>query len=80
MVECKFMHTPMEMNFKKLCGKDAGPSLANPTEYRQLIGVLMCLVNTRPDICFVVNNLSQHLIDPFHVHRIVAKHVLRYLH
>ena len=33
----------------------------------------------RPDICFVVNNLSQFLTDPRHVHLIAAKHVLRYL-
>ena len=59
MTECKFMNTPMEMNFKKLCGKVAGPDLANPYEYRQPIGALMFLVNTRPDICFVVNTLSQ---------------------
>lgn len=65
MVECKSMHTPMEMNFKKLCGKVAGPSLANPTAYRQLIGALIFLVNTRLEIRFVVNTLSQHMIDPF---------------
>lgn len=80
MVECKSMHTTMEMNFKKLCGKAARPCLANPTEYRQLISALMFLVNTRLDICFVVNTLSQRMIDPFHAHWIVAKHVLRYLH
>lgn len=30
MVECKSMATPMEMNFKKLCGEVTGPDLANP--------------------------------------------------
>eukprot|EP00253_Pinus_taeda_P032062 PITA_32062 len=61
-------------------GKAAKPNLANPTEYRQLIGALMFLVNTRPDIHFVVSTLSQNMIDSFHAHWIVAKHVLRYLH
>jgi len=70
----------MEMNFKKLCGKAVGPSLINSIEYRQLIDSLMLLINIRHDICFVVNPLIQHMIDPFHVHWIVAKHVLRYLH
>ena len=37
------------------------------------------LTNTRPDICFVVNTLSQLLIDMVSVHLVVAKHVLRYL-
>ena len=39
----------------------------------------MHLTNTRLDISFVVNTLSQFLKDPRHVHLIVAKHILRYL-
>eukprot|EP00253_Pinus_taeda_P001493 PITA_01493 len=78
--ECKSMHTLMKMKFKKLCGKVAGPNLTNLTEYRQVIDALMFLVNSRPDICFAVNSLTQHMIDPFHAHWIAAKHVLRYLH
>jgi len=50
MTKCKSMNTPMEMNFKTLCDEATGPDLANPSEYRQLIGALMFLVNTRPDI------------------------------
>ena len=44
-----------------------------------MIGSSMYLTNTRPDICFVVNTLSQFLTYPKHVHPIVAKHVLRSL-
>ena len=36
-------------------------------------------MNTRPDICFAVNTLSQFLIDLRSVHLTVAKHILRYL-
>ena len=39
----------------------------------------MYLTNTRPDICFAVNTLSQFLTDPRNVHLISAKHILRYL-
>jgi hypothetical protein len=39
----------------------------------------MYLTNTRLDICFAVNSLSQHMVDPRRVHWIVAKHILRYL-
>ena len=39
----------------------------------------MYLTNVRPDIWFVVNTLSQLLMDPRNVHFIAAKHVLRYL-
>jgi hypothetical protein len=39
----------------------------------------MYLVNTRPDICYVVNVLSQCMSQPRQTHWIAAKHVLRYL-
>eukprot|EP00253_Pinus_taeda_P035244 PITA_35244 len=79
MVDCKSVSTPMELNFKKLSGSAAGPILANPTEYRQLIGALMFLVNTRPDICFAVNTLSQQMVELHHFHWVGAKNLLRYL-
>ena len=47
--------------------------------YRQMIGSLMYLTDTRPDICFAVNTLSQYLTDPRNVHLIATKHILRYL-
>jgi hypothetical protein len=39
----------------------------------------MYLTNTRPNICFVVNTLSQYLVEPRRVHLVVAKYVMRYL-
>jgi hypothetical protein len=39
----------------------------------------MYLVNTRPDIFYVVNVLSQFMNQPRQTHWIAAKHVLRYL-
>ena len=36
-------------------------------------------MNTRPDIFFAMNTLSQFLMDPRHVHLICTKHILRYL-
>eukprot|EP00253_Pinus_taeda_P026224 PITA_26224 len=61
MVDCKFVTTPMELNFKKLYGSFVGPELPNPTEYCQLVGTLMFLVNSHPDICFAVNTLGHTL-------------------
>ena len=79
MVDCKPVTTPMELDFKKLSGSAAGPVLQNATEYRQLIGALMFLVKSRSDICFAVNTLSQHMVEPHHSHWIGAKKLLRYL-
>ena len=78
MVDCKSVSTPMELNFKKLSGSAAGPVLENPTEYRQPVGALMFLVNTRPDICCAVNTLRQHMVD-HNIHWVGAKKLLRYL-
>ena len=39
----------------------------------------MYLVNTRLDINFAVNSLSQFMVDPQRVHWTAAKHILRYI-
>ena len=49
------------------------------TQYRQIIGKLMYLMNKRLDICFIVNTLSLYLVISRSVHLIAAKHVMRYL-
>jgi hypothetical protein len=79
MLDCKSMSTPMVSNLKKLHESDFGSNLVDQSLYRQLIGSLMYLIHTRPDICFVVSALSQFMSEPRHRHWIVAKHILRYL-
>jgi hypothetical protein len=71
------MSTPMITNWKKLSASDS--QLVDATVYRQLIGSLMYLVNTRPNICFAVNTLSQYMVEPRSVHMVGAKHILRYV-
>jgi hypothetical protein len=77
MLECKPMNTPMEAKLKLLV--DTSSDLIDATLYRQIIGSLMYLMNTRPDICFAVNTLSQFLVEPKHVRLVAAKHMMRYL-
>jgi hypothetical protein len=77
MEDCRPMSTPMITNWKKLSASDS--QLVDATVYRKLIGSLMYLVNTKPDICFAVNTLSQYMVDPRSVHMVGAKHVLRYI-
>jgi hypothetical protein len=76
MTECKSMPTPMVMDLKKMSNTDSGD--VDPHLYRELIGSLMHVVNTRQDICYAVNVLSQFMSQPKHTHRIAVKHVLRY--
>ena len=77
MMDCKDITTPMASNMKLL--SDASSELVDAMMYRHMIGSLMYLMNTRPNICFAVNTLSQYLTDPRHVHLTAAKHILRYL-
>jgi hypothetical protein len=56
MLDCKPMATPMTSNMNLL--DDTTSDFVDATLYRQMIGSLMYLKNTRPDICFVVKNLS----------------------
>ena len=79
MEDYKSVTTLMELNFKKLCGSVVGLELGNPIEYRHLIGALRFLVNSRPNICFAVNTMSQYMVEPHHIHWIGAKNPLRYL-
>ena len=76
-LKCKVMATPMYSNLKLL--DDDSLELVDVTHYRQIIESLMYLTNTRPNICFVVNTLSQYLVQPRRVHLVTAKHVMRYL-
>jgi hypothetical protein len=62
MMDCNSMTTPTITNLKKLGASDS--NLVDPTMYNQLIGSLMYLVNTRSDISFVVNILSQFMVEP----------------
>ena len=48
MMDCKAMNTPMKLNMKLL--SVASPETVDGMMYRQMIGSLMYLKNTRPDI------------------------------
>ena len=52
------MPTSMMMDLKKMNDASTDSDKIDPHLYQQLIGSLMYLVNTRPDICYVVNVLS----------------------
>jgi hypothetical protein len=61
MTDYKPMATLMVMNLKKLSETSSDLGEIDPHLYKQLIGSLMYLVNTRPDICYVVSVLSQFM-------------------
>ena len=73
MMDYKAITTPMASNINILSVASSGS--VDAMMYRQMIGSLMYLTNTRRDIFFAVNTLSQFLTDPRHVHLIAAKHI-----
>jgi hypothetical protein len=58
------MPTPMVMNLKKMNKVSSDLGEIDPHLYRQLIGSLLYLVNTRPAICYAENVLSQFMSQP----------------
>jgi hypothetical protein len=77
MLDCKAMVTLMVSNIKLF--QDTTSNIVDYTLYMKIMGSLMYLMNKRPDICFFVDTLSQHLEQHKQVHLVVTKHVLRYL-
>ncbi|KAK4384958.1 Retrovirus-related Pol polyprotein from transposon RE1 [Sesamum angolense] len=69
--------TPFPPGLKLTAGD--GSLLSDPAPYRRLVGRLLYLGFTRPDISFVVQQLSQFLQHPRSSHWDAALHVLRYL-
>eukprot|EP00253_Pinus_taeda_P007181 PITA_07181 len=74
---CKPVDTPLPGGWRKEDATSA--KVVDATVYRQLVGLLMYLVNTRPDICYAVNQLSQAMVKPTKLFWKAGKHVLRYL-
>ncbi|XP_073268340.1 uncharacterized protein [Populus alba] len=69
---------PMESTLK-LSTHDTSPPLPNPASYRRLIGRLLYLTLTRPDLSYAIQTLSQFMSNPHTLHMQAAERVLRYL-
>ncbi|XP_041001609.1 uncharacterized mitochondrial protein AtMg00810-like [Juglans microcarpa x Juglans regia] len=74
---CKTTSTPIETNHK--LSHSALDSLNDPSSYRRLVGRLIYLTITRPDITYAVGILSQFMDRPSEVHMQAAHRILRYV-
>ena len=74
---CKPATIPMDPNLK--LSQDDGDLIEDPTSYRRLIGKLLYLTITRPDLSYSVNRLSQFLAASRKPHLQVVFHILQYI-
>ena len=60
-------------------GKGDGGTVVDKTAYQRLIGKLIYLNHTRPDVSFAVNLMSQFMSEPYDIHIWAAHRILTYL-
>ena len=73
----KHMKTPMGST-QKLC-KDSVGTNVDPTLYRSMIGSLLYLTSSRPDIMFSVCLCARYQADPKESHMNSVKRIIRYV-
>ena len=76
-LHCKPVSTPINPAIK-LTASDS-PGLPDPSVYRRLVGKLLYLTLTRPDITYAVQQLSQFVHQPTELHLKAAHRLLRYI-
>jgi hypothetical protein len=69
--------TPMEARLK--LSKQSTQPLMDATAYRSIVRSLRYLVNTRPDLAFVVGYVSCFLEESREDHPVVVKWILHYM-
>ncbi|KAF5819855.1 putative RNA-directed DNA polymerase [Helianthus annuus] len=77
MINCKPADTPMIANQKLYIEKEA--ELADKERYQRLVGKLIYLSHTRPDIAYAVGVVSQFMHQPQKAHMEAVWRIIRYL-
>lgn len=77
MLGCKPINTPIEQNHKLFQCQSA--TSTDKQRYQRLVGKLIYLSHTRPDIAYSVSVMSQFMHDPRKPHMDAVERILRYL-
>nr|KYP32791.1 hypothetical protein KK1_046433 [Cajanus cajan] len=75
MLGCKAANTPIE---PKKRSEEESPPIDKDT-YQSLVGMLIYLTHTRPDIDFIVSLASRYTSNPTEAHMKMANRILQYL-
>lgn len=79
LLDSKPLSIPLDQHTKLFDNIKSGAIVRNPSLYRSLVGKLLYLTFTRPDICYSVHLLSQFMKVPRQKHLDTLFRVLRYL-
>jgi hypothetical protein len=77
MTDCKISSTSMEKGLKLLAKTNS--KAVNESVYRELLGSLIYLTATRPDLSFTVSFISRFMAVPKVKHWTAAKRVFKYV-
>ena len=77
LIDCKPMSTPMDPNVR--LQEDEVKDLKDVTMHPQLVGSLIYLTLTRPDIFYPVGVVSRYISNPKKPHLEANKCILRYV-
>jgi len=77
MLNCKPISTPVDTRVKLSLVNDEKE--VNPTLFKQIVGSLRYLCDTRPDIACGVGLISGYMVKPTTSHLVAAKRILRYV-
>lgn len=77
MKNCNSMSTPTEVGLK--LRKNREGKKVDSTLYKQIMGSLMYLTATRPEITYSVSLISRYMENPTELHLLAAQRIFRYL-
>ncbi|CAL8134899.1 unnamed protein product [Prunus armeniaca] len=77
LTDCKPVSIPLVATEKLI--KDDGSGAADEENYRKLVGSLLYLIATRPDVIYATSLLARYMHGPSNKHYGTAKRVLRYV-
>jgi hypothetical protein len=78
MIDCKSAPTPFLSGVRLEDGGDT--PLVDNKLYKHLVGSLLYLTLSRPDLSYVVGAISRFMQEPHELHWKAAKRILRYVH